>query len=1070
MPNTITHNPLFQAFKFRCIGPPRGGRVLAVAGHPTDDMTFYFGGCAGGIWKSVDGGTYWENISDGFLKSAAVGALTVSEADPNVIYAGMGEATIRLDVSYGDGVYKSTDGGKSWQNMGLEATKHIGEIRVHPQNSELVYVAALGHGFGPNPERGVYRSKDGGQSWELILHKSEKAGAVDLAMDVTNPRILFASIYETYRNFWSLSSGGEDSGLWKSTDGGDSWVDITRSKGLPKGILGKIGVTVSPANPNRVWAIIECEEAGLYRSDDGGETWQQVSENRDLIHRPWYYCHVFADPQDEDTVYINNLKMWKSTDGGATFSEITTLHGDNHDLWIDPNNPKRMIQGNDGGANVSFNGGVSWSTVYNQKTAQFYHVATDNRHPYYHVYGTQQDNSSLAVPSSTEKGAITWGDCYPAGTGESGYIAPHPDNPDIVYVGAVGSSPGGGNCLQRYDHRTKQIQLVTVWPEAYFGWGAKDMKYRFAWTYPIVFSPHDSNILYVAGNHIFRTTNEGHSWEIISPDLSRADESKLQPSGGPLTLDTSGAETYATVFAFVESPLEAGLFWAGTDDGLVHISRDNGANWSEITPPDLPEWSLISMIEASPHDAGTAYMAATRYKLDNYEPYLYKTTDYGQSWQKISSFPGAEITRCIRVDPQQPALLYVGTETGIFISVDDGKTWQRLQGNGPKLNQLPVVPIYDLVIKNDDLVIGTHGRSFWILDDVTPLRQIAAGNLNGNAYLCSPRTTYRQWLGWFVNAFRGPGKNYMMSLGMTMTFTEEKDELGEQVRNMLDAGENPPHGVIVYYTLPEDVEGDVSLIFSDSQGNEICSFGPKPPEKKKDEQSDEKKPSGNERYISTQPGLNRFVWNMRYPDCVMPTKDPSMEGATTGPMAAPGTYQVQFKIGETTQSQSFDIQIDPNVQATQADMDAQFELWRAINEKLSATHKSANQIANLCTQLDGLVKQHTALADSKNQEIAESAKAIREKLVAIEGQLIQTKSKGARDRLRLPSRLNAKLANLISVVGSSDAAPTEQTHTAFGEISSQVDEQLALLDGILGDDLAALNDTIRDAAVPAIMV
>ena len=499
-----------------------------------------------------------------------------------------------------------------------------------------------------------------------------------------------------------------------------------------------------------------------------------------------------------------------------------------------------------------------------------------------------------------------------------------------------------------------------------------------------------------------------------------------------------------------------------------HISRDNGANWSEITPPDLPEWSLISLIEVSPHDAGTAYMAATRYKLDDYNPYLYKTTDYGQSWQKMDSFPSSEITRCVRVDPEQPGLLYVGTETGIFVSIDDGANWQRLQGNGPKINQLPVVPIYDLVIKNDDLVIATHGRAFWILDDVTPLRQMAAGSLNGGAYLCTPRTTYRQWLGWFVNAFRGPGKNYMMSLGMTMTFTEEKDELGEQVRNMLDAGENPPHGVIVYYSLPEEADGDLSLTFLDADGNEIRSFGPKPAEEQKEKKDGEKK-NPNERFISSQAGLNRFVWNMRYPDCVMPKKDPSMEGAATGPMASPGTYQVQLKIGDQVQTQTFEIRIDPNVDASQADMAAQFTLWQSINEKLDATHKGANKIVDLCEQLDGVVKQHSARADAKNQEIMDSAKAIREKLVAIEGELIQTQSKGARDRLRLPSRLNAKLVNLISVVGSCDAAPTEQTHTAYGEIVDKVDEQLALLDGILGDDLAALNDTIRDAAVPAVV-
>ncbi|MBV7333293.1 glycosyl hydrolase [Chloroflexi bacterium TSY] len=798
---------LLQALRFRCIGPPRGGRVLAVSGHPTETATFYFGACAGGIWKTTDGGAYWQNISDGYLRSSAVGALTISEADPNVIYAGMGESTLRLDVSYGDGVYKSTDGGKSWRHVGLTETKHVSEIRVHPQNPDIVYVAALGHGFGPNPERGVYRSLDGGDTWELVLHKSENAGATDLAMDVTNPRILFASIYQVQRKFWTLSSGGPDSGLWRTTDSGDTWEEITNNKGLPTGIKGKIGVTISPANPQRVWAIIEAvdKKAGLYRSDDGGDTWSQVSDNRDLIHRPWYYCHVFADPQDADTVYVTNLKMWKSTDGGNNFTEITTPHGDNHDLWIDPTNPQRMIEGNDGGACVTFNGGKSWSTLYNQKTAQFYHVAVDSRTPY-HVFGTQQDNSSIGVPSASEKGGIPWSDCYPAGTGESGYIVVHPDDSNIVFVGAIGSSPGGGNALQRYDHRTKQIRLITTWPEVYYGYGSKDMKYRFAWTYPIVFSPHDSNVLYTGGNHVFRTSDEGSSWEVVSPDLSRNDEEKLQPSGGPITLDTSGAETYGTVYAFAESFHEQGVLWAGTDDGWVHLSRDGGESWQNVTPPDLPEWALISMIEASHHNAATVFMAATCYKSDdNYDPYLYVTHDYGQNWTRLDSFPKGEITRCVREDPKQTGLLYVGTETGIFVSFNNGAEWQRLQNN------LPIVPVYALVIKDDDLVVGTHGRSFWILDDVTPLRSIAADAFKRNsevgAYLCAPKATTRHWLGWVVNMFRGPGKNYMMSLGASLTFTEEKNEYGERIRDMLDAGENPPAGVIVYYALPRTGNG-----------------------------------------------------------------------------------------------------------------------------------------------------------------------------------------------------------------------------------------------------------------------
>ncbi|MCB0125479.1 MAG: glycosyl hydrolase, partial [Caldilineaceae bacterium] len=651
-------------------------------------------------------------------------------------------------------------------------------------------------------------------------------------------------------------------------DGGDTWTELTDNKGLPSGLKGKIGITVSPAKPERVWAIIEAEEkkAGVYRSDDSGATWTQLTDNRDLIQRPWYYCHIFADPQDADTVYINNLKMWKSVDGGKSYTEITTPHGDNHGLWIDPNDPQRMINGNDGGGCVSFNGGATWSTIYNQMTGQFYHLDVDNQFPY-HVYGTQQDNSSIAVPSATEKGGIPWGDCYAAGTGESGYIAVNPDDANIVFVGAVGSSPGGGGALQRYDHRTKQIRLVTVWPEMYTGLGAESMKYRFPWTFPILFSPHDSGVLYTCGNHVFRSTDEGESWETISPDLTRNDPTKLVPSGGPLTLDTSGAEHYCTIASFIESQHEAGVFWSGSDDGLLHISRDGGANWTNITPDDLPEWSFITAIEQSPHDAATVYVSATRLKLDDYQPYLFKTTDYGQSWQRIDgSFPTyqerTQITRVIREDPAAQGLLYVGTETGLYFSLDDGASWQRMESN------LPVAPIYDLKVKKDDLVVGTHGRAFWILDDLTPLRQAAqiAGDLrarHAQAVLFPPRETERLTLGWSVNMFRGPGKNYMMGLGSAITFTEGKGEHGEQRRIMLDAGENPPQGVIIYYWLNEAPTDPIALTVLDSENNEIKRFTSKPADTTAATKNNDKKEEDPNAILPAKEGLNRFIWDMR---------------------------------------------------------------------------------------------------------------------------------------------------------------------------------------------------------------
>ncbi len=1058
----------WNALTFRCIGPPRGGRVVAVCGHPTERNVFYFGAVAGGVWKTIDGGVYWENISDGYFGRASVGAIAVAEADPNVIYVGTGEATIRGDVSWGDGVYKSTDGGKTWRNVGLRDTHHIGQIRIHPKDPNTVYVAALGHAFGPNAERGVFRTTDGGRTWEKVLYVSNRAGAVDLAMDVTNPRILYASIWQVHRHFWELVSGGPDSGLWKSTDGGDTWENISRAKGLPQeGILGKIGVAVSPARPERVWAIIEAkdDQAGVYRSDDGGQTWKQLTSNRDLLARPWYYMHIFADPQDPDTVYVNNLRMWKSTDGGVNWTEITTPHGDNHGLWIDPRDPQRMINGNDGGACVSFNGGETWSTIYNQMTAQFYHLDVDNRLPY-HVYGTQQDNSSIAVPSASEKGAIPWTDCYPAGTGESGYIAVKPDDPDIVFVGAVGSSPGGGGALQRYDHRTRQIRLVTVWPELYSGWGAKDMVYRFSWTFPIAFSPHDTNVLYTCGNHVFRSTDQGSSWEVISPDLTRNDESKLGPSGGPLTLDTSGAEHYCTISAFFESPHEPGVLWAGSDDGLVHVSRDGGQSWQNVTPPDLPEWSYVTMLEPSPVDPATVYLSATRYKLDDYRPYLFVTRDYGQTWQRIDGgFPQDEITRVIRVDPEQPRLLFVGTETGIFVSLDEGATWQRMPGN------LPVVPVYDMKVKDGDLVVATHGRSFWILDDLTPLRELAAATVQEAVHLFAPRPTLRRWLQWGVYWGGSPGaRNYRLSFGLMITYFQEEGEEGQEVLRLVDSGENPPRGVIVYYTLPEEVPEQVSLTFLDAQGNEIRTFRRRPPQGE-EPQDEEASPDESKPYVPARPGLNRFVWDMRYPDAEKLPGDPFTEKATTGPLAPPGTYQVRLDVGEVSQTATFQIYVDPRTGASQEDLEEQFRLWNQIRDKVSQVHRGVKRLRRIRERVKLWAEQakEAEMDQDTRQAILEQADALVQKLTQVEEELVQTKAQTPFDRLRLPVKVNAKLVGLTSVVASADAAPPRQAYDVFAKLSGEADQALARLEAILGQELVAFNQVVQAAGIPPVV-
>jgi len=1046
--------------------------VVAVAGHPHDQAVFYFGACAGGVWKTTDAGSYWENISDGYFNTAAIGALAVAEADPNVIYAGTGESTIRGDVSYGDGVYRSEDGGASWTHTGLAETRHISKIRVHPLDSDLVYVAALGHAFGPNRERGLFRSRDGGRQWENILFRSDRAGAIDLSMDPHNPRHLFASVWQAYRTFWKLSSGGPDSGLYRSVDGGDSWTELTESPGLPKGLKGKIGVVVSPADPDRVWAIIEAEDAGLYRSDDGGDTWELVCGSRDLIHRPFYYCHVFADPQDRDTVYVLNLQMWKSTDGGSSFVEVTTPHGDNHDLWIDPKNPTRMVQGNDGGACVSWNGGSSWSTIFNQPTAQFYRLDTDNQFPY-RVYATQQDNSSVSVPSATEYGSILWTHCKTPGTGESGDVAVHPDDANIVYIGSTGSSPGGAGVLQRYDDHTRQLRLVSVWPEEYFGWDPKDLKYRFSWTFPICFSPHDPNTLYVAGNVVFRTTNEGASWEAISPDLSRNDPATLLASGGDITIDQSGAETYGTVFAFAESPVEKGLLWAGTDDGLIHVSGDEGGSWTDITPESLPESARIGCVEPSRHDAATAYVAATRYKLDDYHPYLLKTTDRGKSWTDISSnFPDGEITRVVREDPECAGLLYVGTETGVCISLDGGHSWQKLQTN------LPVVPVYDLTVKDSDLVAATHGRSFWILDDVTPLRQLSRNSVAGATHLFAPAPAYRRWLNWAVGAIR-PNKEgdigYMVALGAHAAYRDHTTEDGEWTRSFLDAGENPPHGAVIYYRLGEDVDESISLSFMDAAGDTVKTFSSRT--ESSDEDADDAD-AADDRFVPAAAGLNRFVWDMRYPSAERITEDsplqPKPEALFTerrhanGPLAIPGAYQVRLQVGDTVVTQQFEIRHDPRVTATPAHFGAQFALWVRIRDKLSEANNLVNRLRRLQRQVSEWSNRAREGDSPEGRGIVEAAAALNSELEAIEAELVQAGQRGAIDALRLPVRLCTRVGGLISVVAAADAAPTKQTFELFEERAAEVDEVSRRLQAVIDKEVRAFNELIERSNWPPV--
>lgn len=1059
----MSKSPL-ESLTWRCIGPHRGGRSVAVAGDPTDSTVFYMGTTGGGVWKTVDGGQYWFNVSDSFFKRASVGGLAVAHSDPNVIYAGMGETTIRGNVSHGDGVYKSTDAGKTWTHLGLAETRNIAKVRVHPGNPDLVYVAAFGHAHGPNKERGIYRSKDGGAGWELVLHRNEDAGAGDLVLDPTNPRIVYASIYEARRGPYYLKSGGEGSGLFRSRDGGDTWEEITDKPGMPKGLKGKIGLAASAAQSGRVWAIVENEDGGVFRSDDGGETWERLNEDRRLRQRAWYYSHIYADPKDANTVWVLNVEMYRSVDGGKTFEVVPAPHGDNHDLWIDPADPRRIILGNDGGGTISYNSGASWSAQYNQPTSEFYHVATDSRRPY-RVYGSQQDNTSMSVPSRSNHGVITRTEWYEVGGGEAGYIAIRPDNPNIVFAGEY------QGYMTRLDHESRQARSISVWPEEYSGSGADAYKYRFQWTYPIILSPHDPNVLYCGGNHIFRSTNEGSSWDAISPDLTRKDPSTHGPSGGDITKDNTGAEIYGTVFTIAESPVLKGLLWAGSDDGLIHISRDGGKDWENVTPPDLPEWSLISLIESSPHAAEVAYVAANRYKHDDFQPYLYKTADGGKSWTKITGgIPADDFTRVIREDPGQRGLLYAGTETGIYVSYDDGVNWNRLGGN------FPVVPVHDFVFTEDDLVIGTHGRSFWILDDVTLIRQLAAQDAAEQVTLIKPRDTFRygSMLGFGHSPV--PGKNYSFAATQVPAYMYEKTPEGEIKTHYLDAGENPPDGVIINYLLPEEPAEPITLTILDEAGTELRTFKSKPkkdeaekkdekvfpPVEKKDEEEED------EKFAPAKAGLNRFVWDFRLSKATKIATKGGDQPGRDGPKVVPGAYQARLTVGDTTQTQPFKVLKDPRVSTTPKEYQAQFDLLKAVHDKHDELNKAVNQIRAIRTQATDWAKRVKGTA--AEEKVVAAAKELAERLDAVEGELLQVKIQSEQDSLNYPVKLNSKLAALAHVAGGAEAAPTTQAKELLADLTSRIDTQLDQFKTIFATDLPAFNELIAKSGIAAIVL
>lgn len=1059
-----------NSLSYRLVGPYRGGRVTAVAGVPGDPMTYYMGATGGGVWKTIDAGMTWFNVSDamrrlepktepgimgdvapgmaelGLLRepvgglpervewqrrpgdgfgAASIGAIAVAPSDPNIVYAGTGSACPRGNISPGDGVYKSVDAGETWRHIGLPKAGLIGRILVHPADPELVYVAVLGNIFDANPERGVYRSTDGGLSWTKVLFVSDEAGAVDLAMNPVNPRVLYAATWQARRSPWNMVSGGPGSGLYKSVDGGNTWVELV--EGLPEGVKGRIAVAVSPAAPKRVWALVEAEDGGLFRSDNGGEKFRLVSADRELRQRAWYYTHIEADPRDADTMYVLNVMFWKSVDGGSSFRPIRTPHGDNHALWINPDDPRNMIEGNDGGANVSFNGGRTWSTQANQPTAELYRVTVDDQHPYW-LYGGQQDNSAVAIPSRSP-GGIDREDWYaPAGC-ESATIAVDPRNPDITYGGCYGGSIG------RYDSALEHQQEVMAWPELAVGQQAEDLKYRFQWNSPIRISPHDPSVLYHCANVVLRSTDEGRSWSEISPDLTRDDVSKQGYAGEPITRDNTGVEVYGTIFAFEESAHRAGLLWAGSDDGLVHLSENGGADWRDITPAGMPEWGTVNAIELSAHDPARAFIAVHRYRLGDFRPYIFRTDDFGAGWRLLTDgsngIPADHFVRVVREDPEREGLLYAGTEFGMYVSFDDGASWRPLQLN------LPVTPITDLAVKRGDLVVATQGRSFWILDDLTVLHQMTPENAGDAPQLFKPRTVVR-----WVDRSGGGGRGAV--------------------------GQNPPFGAVVHYVLPpglgEKDAVEVVLEFLDADGEVLRGFSSKNPE--------QRAPSPWRRFfpelaepalLDARAGANRAVWNLALPDAGL-VDDAVLWGWPGGPTVPPGSYQARLTVGEWTDTASFEVVQDPRTSIPQEAFDEQYALAKEIWQALSRAHETIDRIRDL----RGRIEAVTGGAD--DQAVTAKVEEIGQALTAIEEQLTQVKNESSQDVLNFSPQLDNQLLSLQGVVESALGAPLASSRELFAELQSRLDGYVAELDAVITERLPELERLLEEAEVPRVAV
>ena len=1012
---TTIDSVFYSTTKYRQIGPFRGGRVGAVAGSYKNKNTFYFGATGGGVWKTIDGGVNWKNITDKYF-GGTIGAVAVAPSDESVLYVGEGENTLRGNVSEGlNGIWRSNDGGRSWENIGLKEARHIVRVVIDPNNPNIVWVAAMGHLFGPNSERGVYKTTDGGKTWKKTLFVNNDTGCSDLVMEPGNPSVLYAGMWHVRRTPYSMESGGEGSGLYKSTDGGETWKNLTAKKGLPDGTWGIVGVAVAPSNTDKIYALVENTKGGLFMSEDGGETWVLTSSDNNIKQRAWYYNKIFVDPKNEDLVYCLNVECMRSTDGGKTFKGVPTPHSDHHDLWIDPQDGKRMIIADDGGAQISFDAAASWSQVNNQPTAQIYRVTTDNSYPY-RILGAQQDNSALRIKSKSNSAGITEADWEQTAGAESGYIVADPLNPDIVYGGNY------GGYISRLDHKTGENRSINVWPDNPMGAGADVLKYRFQWNFPIFFSPNNPKRLYTAGNHLFVTENEGQSWEMISPDLTTNDKAKQGPSGGPITKDNTSVEYYCTIFTAAESAIEKDLLWTGSDDGLINVSKDGGKTWKNVTPPAAGKLMMWNCVETDPFKKGSAYFVGTKYKLDDFTPYIFKTEDYGNSWKLITAgIDKMHFARTVRADKKRQGLLYAGTEYGMYISYDDGSSWKKFQLN------LPMVPVTDLTIKNNDLVVATQGRAFYVIDDLSMIQQKADAVPEENLKVFAVNDVYR---------VEGGGRR------------------GQRGRRAVlqNAGTNPANGVVINYYLKNATDSSkVSVTIFDKQNKPIKTFS-----RKAKEAADK---------MDFNKGMNQFVWDMQYPPGETIEGLILWNGSVGSAKAAPGKYMARFKFEKDSVDVPFLIKPNPNYNITEADYDTQVTFLLQIRDKFNEVQKAIKDIRALRTQINDFTAR---MSKSGTKEIKNLADSINKKLTSIEEELYQTKSKSGQDPLNFPIRLNDKLSGLYGVAASGENAPSQQTREAFAELGGQSDVQLAKLKAIMTSDIPALNKLIMAKQVPAI--